>query len=353
MKTICINCRPLIDRLTGIERCIYEYIKRFNYLAPSYDLAIELLYPEGMTINIPEDISNLTLVPIKRKGNNMNNFALRKYVKSKKALYVSMHGGACVCFPAIICINDLRPLIFKQYDPFMTRLKYRVNFTLAKMAGAKIVTISQTAKNEISNVLKISKDEIDVIYPGWQHIEDIEPDETIWSRLNGINKGEYFYSLSSRAPHKNFRWVEEVALRNPDYQFIIGGKKWKEGTEQKSLKNVHYLGYVTDSENIELMRHCKAFIHPSKYEGFGMTPLEAYACGAEICVSNSSCLPEIFADCAHYFDPENYDTDIEKTLEDVCMKSTDLLSKYSWDRSAVQWMELFMKYNKHGRKKLK
>ena len=347
MRTVCINCRPLVDDLTGIERCIYEYIRRFNRLAPSRGIEIELLYPEGMKIHLPEDVSNLKKIPIKRKQNNMDISALRSYVKSKDALYVTMHGGACVMSPALVCINDLRPILFKNYDPFMTRLKYMVNFGLAKKISSKIVTISQTSRNEISDTLKISKDDIEVIYPGWEHIRNTPPDESIWSRLPEVEKGNYFYSLSSRAPHKNFKWVEEVAQRNPNIQFLIGGKRWNNNADnEKKLSNVYYLGYVTDSENVELMKNCKAFLHPSKYEGFGMTPLEAYACGAEICVSNTSCLPEIFGDCAHYFDPENYEIDLQELLSQPCKKTADILKKYSWDKSANQWMQLFEKYAK-------
>ena len=347
MRTVCINCRPLVDNLTGIERCIYEYIRRFNQLAPLRGIDIELLYPEGMEIHLPEDTSNLRKVQIKRKGNNMDYSTLRKYVKSKDALYVSMHGGACVMSPALVCINDLRPILFKNYDPFMTRLKYRVNFCLAKKISSKIVTISQTSRNEIKETLKIKKEDIEVIYPGWEHIRNIPSDDSIWSRLPEVEKGNYFYSLSSRAPHKNFKWVEEVARRNPTVRFLIGGKRWNNGDDnEKKLSNVHYLGYVTDSENVELMKNCRAFLHPSKYEGFGMTPLEAYACGAEICVSNASCLPEVFGDCAHYFDPENYEIDLQELLSQSCKKTTDILKKYSWDKSADQWMELFEEYAK-------
>ena len=77
-----------------------------------------------------------------------------------------------------------------------------------------------------------------------------------------------------------------------------------------------------------------------------MTPLEAYACGAEICVSNASCLPEVFGDCAHYFDPENYEIDLQELLSQSCKKTADILKKYSWDKSADQWMKLFEEYAK-------
>lgn len=347
MRTVCINCRPLVDKLTGIERCMYEYIKRFDQLAASSELHIELLYPEGAKVNFPQDITYLKKVPIQAKGDNMDRIALRKYIKSKGALYVSMHGGACIISPALVCIHDLRPILFKKYDPFMTRLKYRINFALAKRISLKIVTVSQSSRNEISDTLKVRKDDIEVIYNGWEHIRNTPSDDSIWLRLPEVEKGNYFYSLSSRAPHKNFKWVEEVARRNPNVQFLIGGKSWNNSDDnEKKLPNVHYLGYVTDSENVELMKNCRAFLHPAKYEGFGMTPLEAYACGAEICVSNTSCLPEIFGDCAHYFDPENYEVDLQELLCQPCNKTEDILKKYSWDKSADQWMKLFEEYAK-------
>ena len=70
-----------------------------------------------------------------------------------------------------------------------------------------------------------------------------------------------------------------------------------------NLPNVVYLGYVSDGEAKALMHHCKAFLFPTLYEGFGIPPLEAVACGApRIYVSDTPCMREIYGDCAGYID---------------------------------------------------
>ena len=69
------------------------------------------------------------------------------------------------------------------------------------------------------------------------------------------------------------------------------------------LPNVLYLGYVSDGAAKALMAHCKAFLFPTLYEGFGIPPLEAAACGApQIIVSDTPCMREVYGPCAAYID---------------------------------------------------
>ena len=338
MRNICINVSPLIGRITGIERCIYENIKRIDEIAVNENLNISIIYPFGTTPNLPT-LKYIKRVELAGNGSKIEICAIRKYLKKTKSVYVSIHGGLCLYKGAVVCTNDIRTWVSKEYDPLPFRLKCNINVLSSKLFASKIVTISETAATEISNHLKIPRSRISIISPGWEHIKEVEPDITIWDRIRFASKGEYYYSLSSRAPHKNFKWVKEVAKRNPNEVFLVAGKVWD---EEKDVVpgNLHYLGYITDEENVELMRHCKAFLHPSKYEGFGMTPLEALACGAKIIISNASCLPEVFEDCAVYFDPDDYNVDLNKMIACVTGPSDKLLKKYSWDKSAKMWIKL-------------
>lgn len=88
-------------------------------------------------------------------------------------------------------------------------------------------------------------------------------------------------------PSKNFKWIREVARRNPNKTFVVAGGKdlraFGDDSEAKDTHNVFYPGYVSDAENAALMRHCKLFLHPAVFEGFGIPPLEALALGAPDC----------------------------------------------------------------------
>jgi glycosyltransferase involved in cell wall biosynthesis len=84
------------------------------------------------------------------------------------------------------------------------------------------------------------------------------------------------------------------------------------------------------------MEKCKAFILPSYYEGFGLTPLEALSCGAKIIVAKVASLPEIYGKTAYYIDPFDVNIDLEDLLCGRVDKPDEILKKYSYDTAAQQ-----------------
>lgn len=344
MKTICINGSSLFGRITGIERYVYEVIKRLDGLLETSSLDIRLLVPKGVKINSPE-LKNIKMVELQAKGNKIRTSTIRKYLKVNNGLYCSLSGNTCIQKGALICTHDIRPWIFKQYDPLIFRMKCGFNFLSSKLLAGQIITDTEKSREEFNQYLKIKYDRITVIPLGWEHMLDVIEDESILERHPELVAKEYYYSLSSQAPHKNFKWVWENAKKNPDKKFAIAGKLWNGAGKVDELPdNVIYLGYITDGESKALMKHCKAFIHPSKYEGFGIPPLEALACGADIVVSDCSCLPEIFSTCATLIDPNDYNFNFEKVKKCEEKARKQVLKKYSWSTTADMWMALFDKY---------
>jgi glycosyltransferase involved in cell wall biosynthesis len=94
------------------------------------------------------------------------------------------------------------------------------------------------------------------------------------------------------------------------------------------------------------MERCKAFILPSYYEGFGLTPLEALSCGAPVIVARAASLPEIYGKTAHYIDPFNTNVDLDKLLEEPVESPGELLEKYSYDAAAEKVYELIRNANR-------
>ena len=100
--------------------------------------------------------------------------------------------------------------------------------------------------------------------------------------------------------------MAEVAKRNPNYVFAIAGGKdleiWNDNVEIRGIDNLLFLGYVTDEESRALSEKCLAFLHPSKYEGFGIPPLEAMMCGCPAIVSDIEVFHEVYGDSVEYCD---------------------------------------------------
>ena len=246
-----------------------------------------------------------------------------------------------------VVLHDIRPLVMDTDRAFF-RFKFWVHCLSTKWFARQVFTVSEDQRRLISRKLGIPMDKIGVTYNGWEHMRSVTPDEGIFEKLPGVTRGEYFYALGSLAKHKNFKWIREVARRNPDKVFVVAGGKdlraFGDDAEARDTSNVFYPGYVTDGENAALMQHCKLFLHPAVFEGFGIPPLEALSLGAPIALARASCLPALYGDPARYFDPEDYEVDLDALAAQPVAPPDKVLEKYSWDKTAAFWLEQIRNY---------
>ena len=347
MRTVFIDANPLCQQTTGFQRMIYETLRSLDALLVENesDLEVHMCYPKGLHATLPvfakikvDEVSSPRWLP-------WPLVSLPFFVWRHHGLLCRMATGLCLYKPSILAIHDMRPQKFKEYDVFRVRVNTIISNYVAKILSHQLVTVSYTIKKEIEDILHIPPERIQVIYNGWQHMQRIPEDESVWETYPQLKKGHYYFALGSVARHKNYEWLLAVAQKHPDDIFAVSGmlntRKLPVGIQlQAAPSNVVYVGYVSDAQCKTLMKHCKAFLQPSKYEGFGIPPLEALSVGARICVSNASCLPEIYEDCAYYFDPDDYSVDLNVLLQGTVSPPDRLLARYSWDTAANQWLRL-------------
>lgn len=335
-----------VDKIQGIPRFASECIKMMDKILDNrfQMLDVRVCYPLGKNILLPK-LNNIQIVPITQEEKHFRMGDLRKYVEKNKALLVNMGPSVVLGKNNIITIHDVRPLEKTSEDDIKKKIQLFAIGVLAKIFKSEIVTVSNYQKDRIVKLLHIPNQKIHVIGNGWEHIKNVERDDGIFDKFSVIRKHEYYYSLGSVAPHKNYKWIFEVAKRNPMCQFVVAGnvskKTWGIDNTNIQNDNIIYTGYINDEENISLLSNCKAFIHPSKYEGFGIPPLEALACGAKIMLSNATCLPEIFKDSAVYFYPDNYNINLDEMLNMEVESPKIVLEDYTWENAALKWLELF------------
>jgi glycosyltransferase involved in cell wall biosynthesis len=347
-KKILINGDFLCRRLTGIERYAYEITRRLDKISGAGEIAIVI---PSFVKDIPA-YRNLEIIRLEKKSKSnirWQMLTLQGFLLTHRKYTILEFGNCCLPLaPGIVFLHDIYCEFFPEdfvsrRDKF-TRLYSRLQYRLIACLAKKIVTVSEYSKNEISKTFNVDPSKINVIYSSADHIRDIDSDASIFEQFPMLAEKPFYFSLGSLSKRKNIKWILEYAVKHPETNFAISGTslstvKVDELTDGIP-KNIIMLGYLDDSKVKALMTRCKAFILPSYYEGFGLTPLEALSRGTQIVIANAASLPEIYGNTAHYIDPFNTGVDLDKLLLEPVEKPDFLLSKYSYNKSAQQVYEI-------------
>jgi glycosyltransferase involved in cell wall biosynthesis len=166
------------------------------------------------------------------------------------------------------------------------------------------------------------------------------------------NRQHFLLAVSSPSAHKNFnRMIQAfLSLRGyPDLQLHIVGAASEIHSDPELQRlacrdpRIRFLGRLNDAELIQQYQSAAAFVFPSLYEGFGIPPLEAQACGCPVLAANAASIPEVLQASALYFDPLDIGhmaMAMQRILEDLPLRQAlrrrgfNNVSRYSWDESA-------------------
>lgn len=227
-----------------------------------------------------------------------------------------------------VTIHDLTHLVLKENLPNKFAYIYaRVMLGIAIHKAKAVITVSENTKKDILKFYKsVNPNKIQVIYhslPQRFHIKKKKDVQYLYSRFNIPKSKKILMYVGNLKPHKNLaRLVEAYSnIRDIDEtRLLLVGKAFDSYNLDELIQKRHvekYIlttGIVSDEELVDLYNLTDLFVFPSLYEGFGLPPLEAMACGTPVVCSNSSCMPEIIEDAAIYFDPLDI-KEIQKAIE--------------------------------------
>jgi len=338
MRKVAINGRIFEFPLTGVGRFCVETIKQIDRMDTQHSFV--LLIPSDV-YNIPK-LKNIEVRLLKPfRGIVWEQITLPFYAVRNNMILLNMSNSIPIVKPDNVVIHDISLKVNKK-ETSSIKEKIKIywpllHYEISAKFAQNIFTVSEFQKNEIIREYGTSAEKIQVVYNGWQHMGNIDEDASVLERYF-LEKGKYYFAVSTRAKNKNFKWVMEVAKRNPLDVFVIAGKLdskyFVDNINFGEKSNIKTTGYLSDPEIKALMKNCKAFLYPSLYEGFGIPPLEAISVGAKVIISNVSCLPEIYKDSAYYINPYNFDEDLNALLDHEVKDGKTILDEYSWERTA-------------------
>ena len=288
----------------------------------------------------------------------------------------------------VVTVPDLIPFVLneKKIDKLLLNLRFREWLWMKSLRKAdSIITFSENSKKDIIELLGIPEEKIEVIYLSadarFGPVRDRQVIAKIMERYSVRKK--FILYLGGFAGHKNIerlvRAFYEFSLSSDgEWQLLLAGKLPDEKIENaddwtinepvqktKSLitklgldAKVIFTGFVPEEDLPTLYSAASVFVFPSLYEGFGLPPLEAMACGTPVVASNTSSLPEVIGDAGVLVNPFSIDEIVgamrsvlksKSRQREMSYKGMERARRFSWEETARKTLKVYRQVREGNR----
>jgi glycosyltransferase involved in cell wall biosynthesis len=232
---------------------------------------------------------------------------------------------------------------------------FRVLLKTAARRSARVLVPSNYTGSDLIAYAGIDPAKVDVTYEAADVCDAAAEPVSIPSH-------SFLLYVGQQKDYKNITRLAEahqsLLPRYPDLGLVLVGKVDKSVNmnmtefSNRGFRNIHFTGFVNDSQLRWLYENCVAYVFPSTMEGFGLPGLEAMANGAPVLSSDRTCLPEIYEGAASYFDPhsvESMGSAISRVIEDRIFRDSLIeagskhVARFSWERMARQTLAAYEK----------
>jgi glycosyltransferase involved in cell wall biosynthesis len=358
--------RNLIHQLLKSE----EFECHMNYftsgLSSEGKEEIKKLKAEGMKLHKIENKSSMLTNALLVFG-----YPYRKYFGEKTDVmqFFNYFVPRSVNGKKVTIIHDMVIYDHPETVRFRTMLYLKLGLRKSVKRADLIITDSYFSKERILKHLKVKEEKIRVIHPcidyevfNKKNAHKAEFVQQIRKKYS--LKEKYMLYLGTLEPRKNIKRLilaySHLVEKNASVPELViaGGKGWKYQDIYKTIKEknlesrVKILGYVEEKDAPVIMGNAMFFVFPSMYEGFGMPPVEALACGTPVMAGNAASLPEALEENAHYVDPfsvksiykglkymlENYESLRKELLE---KNLTGFFEKYDSKKTVKSYEKIY------------
>ena len=337
-----VNGKWLVQRVTGTQRYATEVVRAI-IATEATDLVLHV--PAGTVV--PDWAQESDRVEIRRSpvGGVLFEQVYLPIVTAGKMLLNFAGPAPLVKRRQLVTMHDATP--FRHPHTFTKGFVafYRVMYTVLGHTARRLVTVSHFSARELNDVLGIPLSRFVVAGCSADALTDVVP---VPPDLDVTNP--YYLVVGTLAVHKNLPAPVEAIVTSGRSVVVVGAsgdrQAFSEGSDMP--RGTVIAGRVDDAELAWLYRNARALVFPSKYEGFGLPPLEAQKLGCPVVTSFAAALPEVVDDAGLYFDP-----DVPASLIDALdrlesdeslgrdLRSRGLVNaeRYSWHQTAIAILE--------------
>ncbi len=358
MQQIIINSTNIGSKLDGIGTYTLNLLKTFSKLKTDIGFVVllnknslehtkKIVFPENTVIKWTSSL----LSPDYHFKGHLFRFLYSNILSWRYKNYLIFNTGQLEAMPfrseQIITVHDLIPLMLrafhkKQYYYFKNILSYALRSTKA------VIVPSYHTKDLVTSMYKLPKNKVHVIYHG---VNVTYGDKAVYNKRHEKPFVLYLGRISPTKNISNILKAFQLLKTKITHNLIIAGNLAKSThITIPSDNRVIYKGWVSEDQKIELYKRASLLIYPSLYEGFGLPPLEAMACGCPVIISNVASLPEVCGDAAYYVNPysvESIAEGIQKVLTDenlrlsLIKKGLERAKLFTWEKSAKEHLKVF------------
>jgi glycosyltransferase involved in cell wall biosynthesis len=359
---------PLANLLTGIGHYTFELASALSVLNPADEF--ELVSPFSFLPELKREKlpANLRLEEARVSLLGQRWWAVGLPFHLKRAAYALFHGtnydvplwNRC---PTVVTIHDLSVWLLPHMHERRIVRRARRRLPIMARNATMIIAATESGKHELCEHLNVEPERVSVTpYAPRRSFRPVSQEQTAEVRRRLDIEDEFLLFVGTIEPRKNLitlirAYEELLRVRGHRPQLVIAGKKgWlteelfahirRAGLEER----LRFTGYISEEDLAALYSSCKAFIYPSLYEGFGLPPLEAMACGAPVITSRIGSITAVVGEAAYLIEPTDASglaRSILKLLEDesardhLRQQGRARAAEFTWEKTAAQTFEVY------------